>query len=117
MMVTRHARLWAPFVLIGACMETAFAAPTVVGYQLVSKTISGRTTMDYTYRIQVQNDATGLKDVSATVVSSNAATVIIDNSVTVGALAASALVTTVDTFSLRQDRLASLSSRKRLFGL
>ena len=104
-MITRHARFWASIAFITACVETAFAAPTVVGYQLVSKTISGRTTMDYTYRIQVQNDATALKDVGATVVSSNAATVIIDNSVTVGALAASTLVTTVDTFSLRQDRL------------
>jgi beta-lactam-binding protein with PASTA domain len=87
--------------LIGSA---AIAAPRVVGYELVSKTISSRTTVDFTYRIRVENGTPALTNVTATVTSSAAATVIREGVVNIASLPANATTKSVDTFTLRQNR-------------
>jgi beta-lactam-binding protein with PASTA domain len=102
---TRQAAASLVALLLSLFATTAVSAPAVVGYELASKTISGRTTVDYSYRIKVQNTTPALRNVNATVTSSSAATIILDGNVSVGDLPAGSVVTSVDTFTMRQDRL------------
>ena len=94
-------------VLIGLSFPVAdtWAAATVTGKTLVSEVRTGRTTFDYTYRITVQNGQPALGSASATVTSSSPSTVVLDGDVALGDLAADSSVTSVDTFTIRQNRL------------
>lgn len=83
--------------------------PTVVGVELVNQVRTGRTSFDYTYRIRVQNGATPLANARAVATSNVATTVVIKGTVALGDLAANALVTSQDTFTIRQDRQAAYS--------
>ena len=90
----------------------SFAAATVTGIQLVNSVRSGRTTFDFTYRIQVQNGTPSLNTGVASVTSSAPGTVILKSSVTLGMVAANAAVTSTDTFTLRQNRLSAFDPTK-----
>ena len=94
-------------VLIGLSFPVAdtWAAATVTGKALVSEVRTGRTTFDYTYQVTVQNGAPALGSASATVTSSSPSTVVLDGDVSLGDLAANSTVTSVDTFTIRQNRL------------
>lgn len=87
----------------------ADAAASVTGMQLVSTVRFDRTKYDYTYAITVANVSPALTAAKATVVSSAPATQIIKGTVDLGNLAAGATVTSVDTFTLRQDRTFSFN--------
>ena len=105
-----QARHLLSLALLAFSISGVSAAPTVVGYKLASKTISGRTTVDYTYRIKVQNTTPALSNVTASVTSNTAATVITDAIVSVGNLPQGSTTTSVDTFTLRQDRLTPFNA-------
>jgi beta-lactam-binding protein with PASTA domain len=80
------------------------AAATVSSYELVSSVRNGRTLIDYTYRIRVANGTPALTQAVATVSSNNSATSVVDATVNLGSLAANVTETSVDTFTIRQDR-------------
>lgn len=82
----------------------ALASSSVTGTQLVSSVRSGRTTFDFTYRITVQNGSPGLSSAVATVGSLAATTVVLKGAVTLGSLSENGMVTSTDTFTIRQDR-------------
>lgn len=93
-------------------MADSFAAANVTGIQLVNSVRSGRTTFDFTYRIQVQNGSPSLNTAVASVTSSAPGTVILKSSVALSAVAANAAVTSTDTFTLRQSRLSAFDPTK-----
>lgn len=95
-------------VILSLCATLAHAAE-VTGLQLVSSVRSGRTSVDYTYRINVRNDATPLSAALATVRSTAAATTVLDGTVSLGDLAAGATLLSTDTFTIRQDRTAAFN--------
>ena len=112
-----QARLLLSLALTALSIAGASAAPTVVGYELASKTISGRTTVDYTYRIKVENTTPARRNFIALVTSSTAATVIIDGSVLIGDLPESSTITSVDTFTMRQDRLTPFDANALVWAI
>src|SRR5271165_2736355 len=87
-------------ILIFAAASSAWGQATVTGMNLVSSTRVGRTTYDYTYTINVTNGSPGLSNAVATVTSSAATTIIVQGSVSLGTLAASASTTSTNTFTL-----------------
>lgn len=95
-------------VILSLCATLAHAAE-VTGMQLVSSVRSGRTSMDFTYRINVRNDATPLSAALATVRSSVATTTVLDGTVSLGDLAAGATILSTDTFTIRQDRTVAFN--------
>ena len=105
------AMLCALLVLIVPIADS-FAAATVTGIQLLNSVRSGRTTFDFTYRIQVQNGTPSLNTGLATVTSSAPGTVILKSSVALGTVAANTAVTSTDTFTLRQSRLSAFDPSK-----
>jgi len=91
-----------PFVLSGPALAQD---PTIDGaYTLVGKQKVNRVLYDFTYQVNIINDDTAIQNVSATVSSSSANTVIIDNRVDFNDLAIEETSTSIDTFTLRQDR-------------
>jgi subtilisin family serine protease len=77
---------------------------TVVSITKVSETRVSRTVFDYAFRITVQNGASPLTGVVATLVSAGPGTTIVSGNVSVGDLAPGALVTPTGTVTLRHDR-------------
>lgn len=80
------------------------AQVSVSNLSLVSSNRVGRTLFDYTYRITLTNSGGVLTNVTATVTSTASATQIVDGSVAVDNLGASAAVSPADTITIRQDR-------------
>jgi hypothetical protein len=89
---------------------TARAEPTVTGYELVSTTRSGRTTVDYTYRVRVQSGTAAYQNVQLSVVSLVTSTVILQGHVYVGVVEAGSGRLSADTFTIRQDRTRPFNS-------
>jgi hypothetical protein len=87
----------------------AQAAAEVTGLQLVSSTRVGRTSFDYTYRVQVRNGSPALGAAQATARSTAAATQVVQGTVALGNLAAGASVSSTETITLRQDRSTSFN--------
>jgi len=87
------------------CTSTAFAE-LVMGqnYQLISKTRVGRTTYDYTYKVNITNNNNDAYNVTATLTSNIQETVVIDGTVNFGSVSAGDTITSIDTFIIRQDR-------------
>jgi hypothetical protein len=90
----------AAVVAVGALGQ----APAVGGYQLVSDVRVTRTVSELTYRAVLINGGEGLSSATATAISLSPATVIVDGTLTFGAVAPSGSVLSTDTFSFRQDR-------------
>ena len=84
--------------------DGAGAGLAVVDRQLVQEVRVGRTHANYTYRIVVSNSGPSRSGVVARVKSLSAQTVIIDDEVILGDVAAGATLTSSDTFTLRQNR-------------
>jgi beta-lactam-binding protein with PASTA domain len=95
--------------LLGLLAPHPSGAAEVVGYELVSSARTGRTTLDYTYRIRVANTGPALSDATARVVSSTASTVIVDADVSLGDIPANTTLLSVDTFTLRQERTSAFT--------
>ncbi len=93
----------------------AQAAAEVTGQQLVSSVRTGRTSIDYTYRITVRNGTPALSAAQATLQSSSPATQVLKASVLLGDLAAGATLTSTDTFVIRQDRSVAFNPASLLW--
>jgi len=78
----------------------------VGNYSLVSKKRIGRTTLEYTYKLDILNNDTVLEavNVTATLSSTSPKTTIVDGTVEVASIPASGNVISTDMFSIRQDR-------------
>lgn len=102
--VMRSLRRWSAFAACMLLMSVTHAAPSVVDYQLISKKISGRTTVDYSYRVRISNDDAALVDVVGTVASSSVRTKVISDTVTFGSVAAGGQAISINAITIRQDR-------------
>jgi hypothetical protein len=79
-------------------------------YRLVSSTRVGRTTYDYTYTVVVVNSSTiPAANVTATVTSTAAATVVEQGTVAFGNVAANGQATSIGTFTIQQDRTVAFN--------
>ncbi|MCC5867740.1 MAG: VCBS repeat-containing protein [Gammaproteobacteria bacterium] len=85
--------------------DAAASGLSVVERTLVSEVRVGRTHVDYTYTISVQNTGPDRTGVVATVKSLSSATIIVDGEVVLGAVPGGATLLSNDTFTLRQNRL------------
>lgn len=103
---TPHARRVSAFLALTLLAAAAHAQsqPTVGNYQLQSETRFNRTKFDYVYKATLTNPGAALSNVTATLTSLSAATVVIDGSLTFGNVAAGATAVSTDTFTIRQDR-------------
>jgi hypothetical protein len=94
--------------------STAPTAPVLTidtsSYQLVSSNRTGRTTFTYTYTVKVINSSSvPAANVTATVSSSAAATVIASGSVSFGNVAANGSATSINTFTIEQNRTVAFN--------
>ncbi|AXY02911.1 hypothetical protein D1115_18245 [Vibrio alfacsensis] len=78
--------------------------------ELVSKSRSSRTTLDYTYRATFINNGSDANYVTGVVSSTSSAIQVIENSVAIGTLAEGIPTTSNDTFTLRIDRRTPFNS-------
>ena len=78
--------------------------PSIGDLALVGSARVDRTHSDFSYRVQLSNPGDEIRDVFASVTSTASATEIIDGEVEFGDVPAGATVTSLDTFTLRQDR-------------
>lgn len=74
------------------------------GYQLVSQVRVTRTIGEFTYRAALTNHGEALLEPTAVATSRSAATVLVDDTVAFGSVAAGATTLSRDTFSFRHDR-------------
>lgn len=97
---------WALCLCLVASLAASQAVSplTISGYQKVSEARVGRTDVRYVYRVQVSNTGVALSGVIARVTSRSSSTVIIEGVVDIGSLAASSSVTSLDTFTMQQNR-------------
>ena len=110
-MTTRRVRWWLAALLSVTLATTlpggaaAQSEPTVGSYVLVGSTRVTRTVFDFTYRARLTNPlAHRLTGVRATLTSLAPATTVVDGSLDFGDVEARATVTSLDTFTIRQDR-------------
>lgn len=93
------------FGLLAGLSSWAQAQPwTVAEYQIVSSTRVGRTDIEFVVKASITNGGQSAAGVTAAVRSTNAATIVLDNSLTFGDVDLGAKKISQDTFSLRQDR-------------
>src|SRR5262245_29989281 len=79
-------------------------------YILVSADRSNRTVFTYTYRAKITNPGPGdFLSVTATLTSRSSHTVVVNGSLTFGNVPAGSMVTSKDTFIIRQDRVFPLN--------
>jgi hypothetical protein len=97
--------LLAAFSVLQASAQVTTAY--VVELQLASSMRVTRDLSDFTYRIRVVNQGGALVGARATVRSLSANTVIRDNEVLLGSVPAGTTITSIDTFTLRQNRLVA----------
>jgi len=104
--------------LLVLCVGTASAELVIDhNYQLVSSTRVGRTAYDYTYQVNIINNGSDVQNVTATVISSSPHTTIIDGDVNFGNVAGGGIVTSADTFTLRQNRRYSFDPSALMWGI
>ncbi len=97
-------RLFGALVLLAPVIPAFAQGLTVGNYKLISETVITRTTFRYSYTADVTNNGPAATGVSATVASTSPTTVINQNSLTFGNVAAGAVVTSGNTFTFTQDR-------------
>ncbi len=76
----------------------------IANFVLVGTTRISRTVFEYTYRADVTNGDTAPAAITATLASSAATTAVVDGVLDFGDVAPGATKTSLDTFSIRQDR-------------
>jgi len=92
-------------VLCTSLVPAAVTDLTVGNYRLVSSKRVTRTAFEYTYRANVTNaGAVDVLNVTASLTSRAASTVVIEGNLTFGDVPAGHTVTSSDTFTIRQDR-------------
>jgi hypothetical protein len=77
---------------------------TIGNYSLVSKERVGRTDFTYIYHAEITNTGPAVRNVTATVKSTSAHTVVVDGTLTFGDVPAGGTVISNDTFTIRQNR-------------
>lgn len=86
---------------------------TIQGLDLVSERRIDRNIFEFTFRARAENRATiPYEDVRATVGTSDSSTTIVDGSVTFGSMPATAVLTSTDTITIRQDRRVPFSPQR-----
>jgi len=73
-------------------------------YQLISSKRVGRTSFDYTYKVNIINNGFNVQDVIATVISDSPNTTIMDGNVSFGEILDGETISGEDTFTFRQNR-------------
>lgn len=97
--------LLAAMLLFLLPLTQAVAASTIEAeFTLQKKERVNRTTFDYFYKAKLKTDGQAIQSATATVTSTSADTVVVDGTVSFGAAAASAVVDSSDTFTIRQNR-------------
>jgi hypothetical protein len=107
-MTRQIATLVIAFWLLGS--GAALAETSVVGFELVSSSRVSRTEFDYVYRLRVTNSVPALSAVTARITSMTSGAVVKKAEVAVGNLGVNVTQTTVDTFTIRQDRALPLTA-------
>ena len=109
---SRHALIFLlAFSWAGASLAQTSSA-YVTDLVLVSSQRYSSFLSDFTYRIRVVNQGGALTNASASVASVTANTIILDNDVLLGTLAAGSTSVSTDTFTLRQDRRVAFDPAK-----
>src|SRR5687767_7746440 len=83
--------------LVTAPRVSSQGAVTIGGYQLVSTVFVTRTVTQFTYKAALTNGPTALTGATATAVSLSPFTVLVDNTLTFGAVGPGAFVVAADT--------------------
>ena len=86
-----------------AAAGVAWSNPTVTNVRFVEQKRIDRFIIEATYRADVTSSSGAFRSVTATVTSGNAATTIIDSSLSFPDVASGGTVTSTDTFSIRHD--------------
>jgi hypothetical protein len=112
-MRVRFGSSWALLCLLQSfTCSPAFAEPAVAGLELVSSTRVGRTTYDYTYKVQLTNTIPAYKDITIQVASSRPqSTTVIDSFASYAHLGAGASGTSSDTIVIRHDRAVAFDPK------
>lgn len=77
---------------------------TILNYVLISKQRVGRTDYNYTYRADVKNNGSDVQNCTASLSGTSANTTIVDGSLSFGNVDEGSVVTSSDTFTIRQNR-------------
>lgn len=104
-------------MLLIAFPEIVSAELTIDNYVLVNKTRTGRTIYDYTYQASITNNGNDAHNVTATLTSNIQETVIIDGNINFGSVPAGVTISSTDTFTIRQDRLAQFNPSSLLWDI
>lgn len=97
-------------VLLISTSNIATAQDIVIGnYTLTATQRIGRTAYNYTYTAEITNTGPNAQNVTATVASNSPHTTIVDGALSFGDLVAGGHMTSIDTFTIRQDRLYPFS--------
>jgi hypothetical protein len=100
------------YVNVDDDMPTNQATLLTCAFTLMSSKRVTLTVIDYTYRLDLMNLGPDVKGVQATVTSIDPATKVIDGSVTFAAVPQGATATSLDTFTIRQDRTLQFDQTK-----
>jgi hypothetical protein len=92
------------YVNVDDDMPTNQSTVLTCSVTLISSKKVSLTTVDYTYRLDITNLGPDVRGVQANVASTAATTQIMDGSVTFGPVPQGARATSLDTFTIRQDR-------------
>ena len=77
---------------------------TILNYILISKQRVGRTDYNYTYRTDVKNNGSDVQNCTASLTGTSANTTVVDGSLSFGSVDEGSVVTSSDTFTIRQNR-------------
>ena len=92
--------------LLFLCPAPAAAQGLIPGeHSLVMGERVGFSTFEYTYHAQITNIGAALQNITATVTSTSAHTVVVDETITFDEVPVGSTVFSIDTFTIRHDRL------------
>src|SRR5512136_2868916 len=90
----------------------AQCSSTIGNYKLKSSARVTRTLFDFTYTADVTNSGPAVSNVQASLTSTISSTQVIDGSLSFGDVDANSTKTSLDTFTIRQDRLVPFDPAK-----
>jgi len=86
-------------------------------YHLISKQRVSRTEYNYTYQADITNTGSDVQNVTATLTSNSPHTTVVDGAISFGDVSSGATVTSMDTFTIRQDRRYPLDSSSLIWDI
>lgn len=97
-------RLWIGLILVWMASSVWAAGPNVGTYVLQTSKRVSATDWELVYAATLTNPGEALRSVTATLASSDPATVVVEGTLSFGDVAAKASVASLDTFTIRQNR-------------